>query len=72
MTWYLDGVPLMYQSYSENGKPDPLPSVDPEASRLDMRGAFSILDTQGPKGMELILGSGPGWPLYVDWVRVWH
>lgn len=24
-----------------------------------------------PEGMAVILGSGPGWPLDIDWVRIW-
>jgi beta-glucanase (GH16 family) len=72
ITWYLDGRPLMSQGYSGRSRPDPLPAAAPEAANHDPQDAFRILDSEGPKGLELILGSGPDWPLYVDWIRVWN
>jgi hypothetical protein len=34
-------------------------------------GVFDVLDTE-PLGMVLILGTGPAWPMNVDYVRVWQ
>jgi hypothetical protein len=70
VTWYLDGVPLMTQQYSSQAPPSPLANTT-NGINPTPAGVFNILDTQNP-GMELILGSGSGWPLKVDWVRVWQ
>lgn len=67
--WYLDGKKLEEQKYSANGLPQPL-------ARTMIRGPepvglFSSLDTE-KLGEQMILGSAQGWPLNVDWIRVWH
>jgi hypothetical protein len=60
----------MTQQYSSQAPPSPLASTT-NGINPTPAGVFNILDTQNP-GMELILGSGSGWPLKVDWVRVWQ
>jgi hypothetical protein len=60
----------MTQQYSPQAPPNPLASTTSGINPTPA-GVFNILDTQNP-GMELILGSGSGWPLKVDWVRVWQ
>ncbi len=66
VTWYLDGNALMTQKYSATAPPNPSPdSIQPPP----YTGVFDGTDTQT---MQLILGSGPKWPLYVDWVKVWQ
>lgn len=67
VTWYFDGAPLITQSYSVDGTPDP----PAKASLAIQRGVFHILDSE-VGGMALILGSSPGWPMQVDYVRVWQ
>lgn len=68
ITWYFDDVALMTQSYSA-GAP-PVPSANGTTTPTPT-GVFNILDKES-EGMLLILGSGPEWPMYVDWVRVWQ
>ncbi len=63
VTWFFDGKPLHSVSYSATGFPIPNHNNNP-------RGTFSFFDTQ-PQGQALILGSGEGYPLDIDWVRVW-
>lgn len=70
VTWYLDGKPLMTQQYSASAPPDPLAATTTGINPTPA-GVFEVLDTQKP-GMELILGSAPGWPMQVDWVKVWQ
>jgi beta-glucanase (GH16 family) len=70
VTWYLDGAPLMTQKYSSQAPPDPLAATKTGITPTPA-GVFNILDTQD-MGMALILGSSPGWPMNVDWVRVWQ
>ncbi len=72
VTWYFDGVPLMTQKYSANRGPNP----PGKGSVLQLNtglqgGAFHILDSE-VGGMQIILGSSPGWPMQVDYVRVWQ
>lgn len=67
VTWYFDGVPLMTQNYSAEGMPAP-----PVKTPLNAQhGVFHILDSE-VGGMALVLGSSPGWPMQVDYVRVWQ
>jgi hypothetical protein len=70
VTWYLDGTAMMTQRYSATAPPSPL-AMTRSGVTPTPPGVFDILDTQAP-GMELILGSSPGWPIQVDWVRVWQ
>jgi beta-glucanase (GH16 family) len=67
VTWYFDGTPLITESYSAKGTPNP-PANAPLAIQ---HGVFHILDRE-VGGMTLILGSSPGWPMQVDNVRVWQ
>ena len=68
ITWYFDEVPLMTQTYSAMAAPVPPANGTTTPTPA---GVFSILDKES-EGMLLILGSGPEWPIYVDWVRVWQ
>jgi hypothetical protein len=70
VTWYLDGTALMSQTYSASAPPSPLASTAGGVTPTPA-GVFNILDTQAP-GVVLILGTGPNWPIKVDWVRVWQ
>ncbi len=70
VTWYLDGVPLMTQEYSPTAPPEPSP-VTSGGTLPAPAGTFSPLDSE-KLGMQLVVGSEPGWPLQIDWVRVWH
>ncbi len=63
VTWYLDGGYISQTTYSADGMPEPASSTNQE------KGCFSILDQEE---MLVILGSGPCWPMEVDWVRVWQ
>lgn len=64
IVWYFDGEPLIEQRYSADDYPDPNPS--------DLaRGTYAMLDTD-TSGQTVILGSGVGYPMRVDWVRVWQ
>lgn len=64
ITWFLDGKPMHTQRYSAQSQPVPNPqNYGP--------GIFSELETD-PTGQNVILGSGVGYPIKVDWVRVWQ
>lgn len=63
VSWYLDGGFISRTTYSADGMPDPASSTNQEV------GCFSILDQEE---MLVVLGSGPCWPMEVDWVRVWQ
>jgi hypothetical protein len=69
VVWYLDGRELIEQRYSTNGLPRPSARAIDKGPQLP--GLFSSLDTDKP-GEQMILGSAQGWPLNVDWIRVWH
>lgn len=64
ITWYLDGQAQFSQQYSADAPP--VPNTAGLAS-----GVFSPLDTD-LSGQTVILGSGVGYPMSVDWVRVWQ
>lgn len=70
ITWYLDGKALMSQGYSATAPPNPLANSSGGTTPTPA-GVFDIIDTQS-LGIQLIVGSSPGWPMNVDWVRVWH
>lgn len=70
VTWYLDGVPLLTQAYGPNENGDPM-AISDAGNVPAPQGVFDELDAEN-KGMLLILGSGPDWPMNVDWVRVWQ
>ncbi len=63
ISWYFDDTLVLRQQYSPTGYPVPNPRGNPV-------GTFSSFDTQA-QGMTVVLGSGAGYPLDVDWVRVW-
>jgi beta-glucanase (GH16 family) len=69
VTWYLDGKQILDQRYSPNGRPRPS-AVEQHLYPVPS-GTLSPLDDE-KMGMQIILGSGKGWPMYVDWVRVWR
>lgn len=68
VTWYLGGKAMMSQEYSATAPPNPLPHFRP-GEKTNFTGFFDVLDTQT---MQVVVGSAPGWPEYVDWVRVWE
>ena len=61
--WYLNGKLVLEQRWSSNGLPLPNPMNYGT-------GMYEAIDTAGP--MPLILGSGVGWTLEADFVRVWQ
>ncbi len=63
IAWYLDGGKICSQAYSADGLPSPASASN------QVEGCYSILDQEE---MLVILGSGPCWPMEVDWVRVWQ
>lgn len=64
MTWFLDGVKAHSIAYSANAAPVPNAVGNPA-------GTFAIADTD-TQGVALALGTGNGYPMHVDWVRVWR
>lgn len=68
VSWYLDDRLLMTQSYEPDGVPNPL-ALTKGGNSGSQAGIFSILDNDT---MDVILGSAPGWPMRVDWVRIWQ
>lgn len=62
--WYFDGQLMLTQAYSATAPPYPNPENHPT-------GTYSLIDNE-PLGMTVILGSGDGWPLEVDLVRIWN
>jgi hypothetical protein len=69
VTWYLNGKSVIHQSYSADGLPKPPPAPFHNLPTPDFTGAYKVLDGDL---MQLIVGSSPGWPLQVDYVRVWQ
>jgi hypothetical protein len=70
VSWYLDGNLLMTQEYSATAPPNPLANTAGGITPTPA-GVFDILDT-APLGEQVIVGSSPGWPLNIDYVRVWR
>lgn len=63
VSWYLNRSKLLAVSYGADRLPSP--------SAPEMRqGTFSALDDPAHT-MTVILGTGPGWLLDVDWVSIW-
>ncbi len=62
VSWYLDNHHLLTQRYSSTGVP--LPNAENHPS-----GTYSITDAHEQM---VILGSAQGWPIEVDWVRIWQ
>lgn len=67
--WYLDGKPVIKQQYSQHAPPRPIGLQ--KGTIPSPAGVFAELDSER-LGEFMILGSAKGWPLNVDWVRVWH
>jgi Glycosyl hydrolases family 16 len=70
VTWFLDGVQIMSQSYSAAKPPNPLAKTSGGINPTPA-GVFNSLDLE-KEGMQVVVGSEPGYPLQMDWVRVWH
>jgi beta-glucanase (GH16 family) len=71
VTWFLDGAPILTaQSYYANKPPNPLAKTG-RGINPTPAGVFHSLDME-KDGMQVIVGSEPGYPLQIDWVRVWH
>ncbi|MHB1936402.1 MAG: LamG domain-containing protein [Acidobacteriaceae bacterium] len=68
IAWYLDGNLLITQKYSATAPPNPLAHTSGGTAPTPA-GVFDAIDSQI---MQPIVGSSPGWPLYIDWVRVWR
>lgn len=64
ITWFLNRQELMHVDFGTARRPDP----DAAGSTV---GTFSRLSSTETK-IALILGTGPGWPLEIDWVAVWQ
>jgi hypothetical protein len=60
----------MTQQYSANEPPNPLANTSGGITPTPA-GVFDILDT-APLGEQVIVGSSPGWPMNIDYVRVWQ
>jgi beta-glucanase (GH16 family) len=60
--WYLNNELLVEQRYSATATPVPNAEGHPE-------GTYSVTDAHE---QIIILGSAQGWPLEVDWVRIWQ
>jgi hypothetical protein len=70
VTWYFDGNTVLTQRYSASTVGSPA-AVNAAGGGSVPVGVFDVLDTE-PLGMVLILGTGPAWPMNVDYVRVWQ
>lgn len=69
ITWYLDGRQMLTQQYSASTQGNPVASDATGATPAPI-GVWDIIDAE-QMGMMLILGTGPNWPIHVDYVRVW-
>lgn len=69
VTWYLNGNVVITQSYSAVAPPKPPPPAPHNMPTPDSTGIYKVLDSDL---MQLIVGSSPGWPLQIDYVRVWQ
>lgn len=63
VTWYMDGKVTLVQKYSAGAAPSPNYLGHPT-------GTYSILDRE-TNGQVMVLGSGPGIPMEVDYVRIY-
>ena len=61
--WYFDNKLVLTQNYSATSQPVPNTGNHPA-------GTFNILNTE-TGGQTVVLGSGIGYPMKVDWVRIW-
>ncbi len=62
VSWYIDESMIIEQYYSDQAEPFPNNERHP-------RGTYSSLDYDP---LMVVLGTGEGWPLEVDWVRIWR
>ena len=70
LSWYLDGVQMSKVTYGARIRPS-CEVMDPRTGTIAQgRGVFSIADDPHAR-VAVILTAGRGWPLKVDWVRVW-
>lgn len=70
LTWYLDGVQQVAVAYGADIRPS-CEVMNPQAKvAAGPVGMFSVADDPGAR-VAIILTAGVGWPLKVDWVRVW-
>ncbi|HIW29540.1 MAG TPA: family 16 glycosylhydrolase [Candidatus Luteococcus avicola] len=63
--WFLNGKQIAEVAY---GRAATRPV--PDAPAAAAASAFRTMDRPG-EGMTMVIGTGPGWPLHLDWVRVW-
>lgn len=67
VSWFLDGQLVHRQTWTGSANPMPY-----DANLQPYSAAFDILDIEpGRGGMNVILGSGIGRPMSIDWVRIW-
>jgi Glycosyl hydrolases family 16 len=70
LTWYLDGVQQVGVAYGADIRPS-CEVVNPQTEAVARPfGVFSVADERDAR-VAIILTAGMGWPLKVDWVRVW-
>ncbi len=69
LRWYFDDRLMHQVDYSANGKPSCEVMKFPDGSTDGPSGLFHIADEGSD--FTVVLGTGPGWPLRIDWVRVW-
>lgn len=67
-TWYLDGVQQHSIAYSADAAPVPNNTTN---GYVMPSGTYRIADLDN-SGIALALGTGNGYPMHVDWVRVWR
>ncbi len=70
VVWYLDGNEIERCSYGAGRTPTEGAIETVSRNRTSPVGIFENLDAAGG-GLAMILGTGPNWPVEVDWVRVW-
>jgi beta-glucanase (GH16 family) len=67
ITWYLDGAAQHSIRYSSGAAPSP---NNVTSGYVMPSNTFQIADLD-TEGVALALGTGNGYPMHVDWVRVW-
>lgn len=63
--WYINNILMASVTYSAS-------IVSPQADGGSPTGVFNCCETASPGGLQLMLGSGAGWPVYVDYVTLWQ
>ena len=70
LSWYLDGVQMVGVTYGADIRPS-CEVMNPQTGTVARpMGMFSVADDRDAR-VAIILSAGRGWPLKVDWVRVW-